>query len=162
MATTYVLNEMIHEPPPEVYERLMANLASRGGSVFGAAWDVVQVDALTTQDDLRAMQVLGYTSKLYARTFNESTRHMLFQVILAEIDAAQTQARIIVSHPVGHFHPADASTPIEHMRYYRRCVKLAEMLRGFCLNVPPAAIDRQITGLIRQVMASDKTKRKRG
>ncbi|MCC6613007.1 MAG: hypothetical protein IT320_05980 [Anaerolineae bacterium] len=163
MATTYILNETIHEAPPAAYERLMANLTRKsGGGLFGSPWDVVQVDALTTQDNLRAMQVLGFTTKLYGSTFGETVRQIVFHVILAEVDATQTQARIIVSHPTGHFHPDDPSTPIAHMRLYRRCVQVAEALLEFCLKPPPEAIDRQISGLIRQVMANDKTKRKRG
>jgi len=163
MATTYILNETIHEAPAGVYERLMANLTHKPSSFFGpATWDVVQVDALTTQDNLRAMQVLGFTSKLYGTTFGETVRYLTFHVTLAEADAAQTQVRILVSHPIGRFRPDDPTTPSEHMRYYRRCVKVAEVLVDFCLNPPPPTVESQLSGLIRQVFSGDKTKRKRG
>ncbi|MCA9910738.1 MAG: hypothetical protein KC519_18910 [Anaerolineae bacterium] len=160
MATTYIFTETIHEPAPNLYDLLMANLTNRAHSVFGRVWDVVQVDAITTQDGARAMQVIGYTNKLYGTTFGDTARYVIFQVTLADVGAQATQVRYIVSHPVGDFRPDDPQT-MPDARMYRRCVKIGGMLREFCLKPPSPGIDEQISSYLKRVMSGDKSKRKR-
>ncbi|MCL4248823.1 MAG: hypothetical protein KJ065_11820 [Anaerolineae bacterium] len=160
MATTYIFTETIYEPAPSLYELLVANLSNRANSVFGRVWDVVQVDAITMPDGARAMQVIGYTNKLYGTTFGDTARYVLFQVTLADIGAQETQVRFIVSHPVGDFHPDHPQT-LANARMYNRCVKIGGMLREFCLKPPSPGIDEQIAGYLKRVMSGDKNKRKR-
>jgi hypothetical protein len=160
MATTYMLNATVYLPMPVVYDNLLSHIAQRSEGLFGAPWSLIQVDENLTLMQQRSIYLLGYTSKFYMSSLGDPSQHIAFHILLVEEQEADTSVRITVSHPIGRFHPDDASTLSAHLTLYRRCIKVAELLLDFCNAASPSSED-QIAGFFRKLLGSEKEKRKR-